>query len=137
VEVLEPALRKQFATSKPASEAELQVAIDALQTAARINLQREFPTVSFALIGTRPDFSAWANPDSPEPDLFVEVKLIRARREVTSVTDELLADIPKYTARARKALLLVYDTGGFIADDGVFATPLEELGEVRVAVLRQ
>jgi len=135
--VLEPALRKQFAARQPANEAELQIAMDALQTAARINLQREFPTVSYALIGTRPDFSAWADPNSQEPDLFVEVKLIRNRGEVRTVTDELLADIPKYTARARKALMLVYDTGGFISDDRSFSAPLEGLGEVRVAVLRR
>jgi hypothetical protein len=137
VEVITPGLRKQFASSQPADEHEFQIAVDALQTAARLNLEREFPTVSYALIGTRPDFSTWANPDSLEPDLFIELKLVRTRAQVRKVVDEILADIPKYTQRGRKALFMVYDNGGFIADDRALAAPLEAQGEVRVTVLRR
>lgn len=136
IERITPGLRKQFASARPANENAFQTTVDALQSAARLDLEREFPTVSYAVIGTRPDFSAWANPNSAEPDLFIELKLVRTKAQVRTVTDEILADIPKYTQRGRKALFLVYDSGGFIADDRAFAAPLEAMGEVRIAVLR-
>ena len=138
VEVLTPGLRKQFAKAPPANEAELQVAIDALQTSAKLNLIREYPTVSFALSGTRPDVSGDASGADEVASLFLEVKLIRTRAQVGSVTDEILADIPKYTRQNRKALFLVYDAGHFIPDDLKFSEPLESQGrsQVKVAVLR-
>jgi Queuosine biosynthesis protein QueC len=137
-EVVAPAVRKGFAKRQPSNEDELQRQIDVAQTAAKMNLDREFPTVSFGQVGTRPDFSGSTQGDaSDEPDLFVEAKLVRTKSDVRKVTDEILADIPKYADRGRSALFLVYDLGGFITDDSDFAGRFEERGPVRVRVLRR
>ena len=137
-EVVTPSIRKAFARDQPANEDELQRAIDVAQTAAKLNLDREFPTVSFGQIGTRPDFSgSTQNAVDDEPDLFVEAKLIRAKSDVRKVTDEILADVPKYADRGRSALFLVYDTGGFVADEEAFAAIFADRGPVRVKVLRR
>lgn len=136
-DVVTPAVRKAFMKQRPAKEDDVQRAIDVAQTAAGANLAREFPMVSYGQVGTRPDFSGTTSADEAhEPDLFVEVKLVRARGDVRNVTDEILADIPKYTARRRCALFLVFDAGDFIADDDAFAAKFEGLGAVRVRVLR-
>jgi hypothetical protein len=134
-ELVTPAVRKAFVGRPPANEDDVQRAIDVAQTAARVNLEREFPTVSYGQVGTRPDFSnATSADESGDPALFVEVKLVRSRSDVRKVTDEILADIPKYTSRGRSALFLVYDAGGFISDDEIFARQFA--GPVRVRVLR-
>jgi hypothetical protein len=78
----------------------------------------------------------WGEPYFGILRINVEVKLIRARSDIRKSTDEILADIPKYTARRRSALFLVYDAGGFIADDDAFAAQFEPLGPVRIRVLR-
>lgn len=136
-DVVAPAVRKAFVKGPPANEDELQRTIDVAQTAARLNLDREFPTVSFGQVGTRPDFSgATQSRQEDEPDLFVEVKLIKKKADVGRVTDEILADLPKYTDRKRSALILVFDRGGFIADDDAFAGLFENRGPVRVKMLR-
>lgn len=136
-ELVTPAVRKAFVKAPPRNEAAVQLIIDVAQTAARMNLDREYPTVSFGQVGTRPDFSGQtqADPDS-EPDLFVEVKLIRSKADVAKVLDEMMADIPKYADRGRSVLFLVSDKGGYIADDDAFAARLETLGPVRVRILR-
>ncbi len=132
-----PALRKAFAATRPTVETDVQREIDVAVTAAESNLIREFPTVSFGPVGTRPDFSSDKSADNPgEPELFVEVKLVKQRSDVRRVTDEILADIPKYAARARSALFLIYDGGGFVADEESFAAMFERIGPVRVRVLR-
>lgn len=136
-DMVTPAVRKAFVGKRPANEDDVQRAIDIAQTAAGANLTREFPTVSYGQVGTRPDFSGSTSADdASEPDLFVEVKLVRVKAGVRKATDEMLADIPKYTARGRSALFLVFDAGGFIADDEAFATQFENLGPVRVRLLR-
>jgi hypothetical protein len=138
VEMISPAVRKAFTGGRrPADEGEVQRAIDVAQTAAGANLAREFPTVSYGSVGTRPDFSGALTADEAgEPDLFVEVKLVRARGDVRKVTDEMLADIPKYTERGRMALFLVFDAGDFIADETDFRSRFEKSGAVAVRVLR-
>jgi hypothetical protein len=137
VEMIAPAVRKAFAKGPPSNEDELQRAIDVAQTAARLNLDREYPTVSFGQVGTRPDFSGGTQEDrETEPDLFVEVKLIKKKSDVGRITDEILADLPKYTDRNRSALILVFDRSGFIADEDSFAALFESRGPVRVRVLR-
>jgi hypothetical protein len=135
-DAITPAVRKAFAKRRPTNEDEVQTVIDVAQTAARARLERENPTVSFGQVGTRPDFSNDSSSnDLGEPELFVEVKLVRSRANVRTVTDEILADIPKYTSRGRKALFLVFDAGDFIADDEAFAAQFESLGPVRVRVI--
>lgn len=137
-EVVTPAIRKAFARRQPSDEDDLQRAIDVAQTAASLNLDREFPTVSFGQVGTRPDFSGSTQDRRDlEPDLFVEAKLIRAKSDVRKATDQMLADIPKYADRHRSILFLVYDVGGFIPDDEAFARVFEERGPARLRVLRR
>ena len=134
-ELVAPAVRKAFVGRPPAVEVDVQREIDVALTGARLNLEREFPTVSYGPVGTRPDFSNATSADErDEPALFVEVKLVRSRSEVRTATDEMLADIPKYTSHGRSALFLVYDAGGFIADEETFARQFS--GPVRLRVLR-
>lgn len=135
VDEITASVRMAFADAPPAREADVQRAIDIAQTAARHNLEREHPTVSFGLIGTRPDFSR-DGIDDGGPDLFIEVKLVRSKAQLGTVTDEMLADIPKYAKGTRSALFIVYDAAGVIPHDEQFATPFEGLGPARVRVLR-
>lgn len=134
-DIVGPAARKAFVNKPPRIEDDVQRAIDTALTGACANLEREFPTVSYGPVGTRPDFSnANSADEAGEPALFVEVKLVRSRADVRKCTDEILADIPKYTQRRRSALFLVYDAGDFIADDEAFASLFS--GPVRIRVLR-
>ena len=132
-----PALRVAFPGAGPQNEKELQREIDVAQTAAKARLSREFPSVTYGQVGTRPDFSGSTTADDArEPDLFVEVKLIRRKAEVVKVIDQINADIPKYVARGRTALFLVYDSGGFVIDDRDFSERIQAGGPVMLAVLR-
>lgn len=131
---VQPGLRKALAGRQPANEDELQRLIDGLLTAAGSRLNREVPTVQFGIVRTRPDFSSI--PVGEVPDLFVEVKLVRARRDLVPVTDAMLADVPKYTSAGRSALFLVYDGAGAIADEEEFSASVEQAGRAKVHVLR-
>lgn len=134
-ETVAPALRKSLSGQLPKDEADLQRLIDGLASAAELRLHREVPTVRFGVVRTIPDFSR--SSDDVGPDLYIEVKLVREKRQVGGVTDEMLADIPKYTDAGRSVLFLVFDSGGFITDDEAFAAPLTAAGRARVHVLRR
>lgn len=116
---VDPAVRKAFGDSPPASEADVQRAFDVAQTAAREDLMREFPTVPFGLVpvGTRPDFSKGL-------ELFVEVKFVKDAATRRRVVDEILADIPKYRSAGAKILFVVWDNCGCIPDDAAFAAEI-------------
>lgn len=129
---LEPALRKAFVGRQPVRELELHQAMDGMLTAAQEELVREGPTLPFHLVGvsSKPDFSKGL-------ELFIEVKLIRKASDRGRVVNEMLADVALYRPSGAAVLFLVWDVGDFVADNTLFARPIEEAGrDVRVAVLR-
>jgi hypothetical protein len=134
-QIVSPALRKTLAGRAPKDEDELQRLIDGIASAAELRLAREVPTIRFGVVRTRPDFSRDAAENAT--DLYVEVKLVREKRQVGSATDQMLADIPKYTANGRSALFLVFDAAGCIDDDEAFAAPLVSAGRARVHLIRR
>lgn len=128
---LEPALRRAFVSKNPGSEAEVQTAFDVAQTAAAADLAKEFPTVSYGVVGTRPDFSRGL-------ELFVEVKFIKNAATRRRVVDEMLADIPKYREAGARILFIVWDNCGCIPDEREFGALVSgSAADVEIRVVRR
>ena len=65
----------------------------------------------------------------------IEVKLVKERRRVSEVIDEINADIPAYLSKYRHLLFIVYDLGQ-IRDEAEFRHGLEHMPNVQVIVVK-
>ena len=65
----------------------------------------------------------------------IEVKLVKDRRRVSVVIDEINADIPAYLTKYRHLLFIVYDLG-HIQDEAEFRHGLERAPNVQVIVVK-
>ena len=65
----------------------------------------------------------------------IEVKLVKNRRRVSDVIDEINADIPAYLTKYRHLLFIVYDLG-HIQDEAEFRHGLERAPNVQVIVVK-
>lgn len=119
-----------FQSKKPDREKEVQDAAQALLSEFSQNIQREAPQVSFGIVSRRPDFSQ----DSTQ--LFIEMKLVKQKKDVSKVADEISADLRPYLAHSRGILFAIYDTDRNIVDDDKFMEPFETDTNVLVRVIR-
>ena len=71
----------------------------------------------------------------PKLDEAVEVKLVKDRRRVSEVIDEINADIAAYSTKYRHLLFIVYDLGQ-IPDEVEFRHGLENDPNVQVIVVK-
>ena len=90
-------------SQQPRDEPHLQELCDGILVGSGEKLPREFPFLRWASVLTKPD---WSNEDLC---LWIEAKYVRSSSKPSRITDELAADITKYSAVGRRALFIVYD----------------------------
>ncbi|HKZ52135.1 MAG TPA: hypothetical protein VJ085_02520 [Candidatus Acidoferrales bacterium] len=108
--IAEVALRRAFAATPPESETALQDQLEVIFEAAGDKLHREYPTLVFSIVKTKPDFSTTCG------KLFIETKLLKDSRRRAALLDAMLADKEKYSAAGAAVLFLVYQSAAYIAD---------------------
>jgi|Deesub1362A_J573_1020465.scaffolds.fasta_scaffold00013_238 hypothetical protein len=119
-----------FQTKKPARERDVQDAAQALLSEFSENIQREAPQVSYSVVNRRPDFS------KDRSQLFIEMKLVKAKKDVSKVIDEISADIRPYLDHSRGILFCIYDTDRNIVDDDKFKEPFKNDTNVFIKIIR-
>lgn len=110
---IERALRPSFRRSPPSQERDVQDAVEVILQSLGVQYSRE---KEVATVGERafvPDFSV------NDEDLAIEVKYAREGRALSSLQEELAADIAAFLTRWSRLLVVVYDHG-VIADPYTF-----------------
>jgi 7-cyano-7-deazaguanine synthase in queuosine biosynthesis len=130
--VLRRDLPLRFRSGAPASERELQNAMEAALTSAEERLRREGPAVSYSVVETTPDFSSLET----RGDLYVEAKLVKDRSSLRYAVKSIGQASSYYVNQGAWVLFIVYDTDRHIADDEEFSKEFEQKGSVQVSVIR-
>lgn len=126
-DLLEGSLPAVFQSRKPANEREVQEAVEALLKAADERMHREQPTLAFAGIGTKPDFS---KPLNNRGWLFIELKFPRTKERLREITTEISSRVQIYRAQGAFPLFVVYDPERFIVNDEEFVDSFSKLPDV-------
>lgn len=131
--LLAESLPAAFTSRSPTNETELQDAGESILRAAGEQLNREAPQVPFGVVSVRPDFSKAL----PAGDaLFVEFKLIKAKKDRGRIHGEIAKDLHEYPEGVW-ILFAVFDPKRAIRNDSVFASEFERRRErVRVQMVR-
>jgi len=125
-------LSRAFRTTEALTEAQVQDALDAVFSSARLDLQKELPILAFLHVkGSKPDFSTRQN------TLFVEVKYPRTTRRVSQIASEIAADITEYSDASAAVLFVVYDPDALVRDRDAFVADLEKHAGVYGVVVRK
>ena len=103
VEHLRLGLPKACQSEKPKTEPHLQEICDGILQAQSDDLQREFPFMKWSASATKPDWSA------EEFGLWVELKYVRQKSDIRTITEDIAADITKYGDNVSHTLYVVYD----------------------------
>jgi hypothetical protein len=130
VAVLEAGLPIACKSQKPANEPRLQEVCDSLLVAAGENLVREFPFVRWSSSMTKPD---WSNEGM---NVWVELKFVRKRTDIKTITEAMAADVTKYGDNGRRTLFVVYDPTHLIADERSFSREIGERQDMMLRVVR-
>jgi 7-cyano-7-deazaguanine synthase in queuosine biosynthesis len=117
-----------FQTTLPGSEKILNDYISAFLIDEELRLKREFPTVTYALAKVIPDHSI--------EDIFIEAKYLRGKVSKSKITDQIGADLIKYTAFTRHILFVLFDPERKIQDDDAFRDDIQENGNCTVCIIR-
>jgi hypothetical protein len=64
------------------------------------------------------------------------MKLVKLKKDVSKIADEISADIKPYLNHSRGILFVIYDTDRNIADDEKFTEPFKTETNVFVKVIR-
>lgn len=113
--ILETGIPIAFSKVKPANELDLQQQADAILQSSEGDLHREHPLMAWSIARTKPDWS------SDQTGLLIEMKYIRPTAGPARITDEIAADITKYSDNGRNVLFAVYDPYRRILDDHEFS----------------
>ncbi len=114
VELLLSGLPAACRTHKPKNELHLQEISDGILRANNDDLIREYPFMRWASSLTKPDWS------HKELNLWIELKYVRNRKQINSITEAIAADITKYSDSLKKTLFVVYDPDHQIIDRNSF-----------------
>lgn len=105
---------------KPKDEPHLQEICDGILKAGECDLVREFPFMSWSASKTKPD---WSN----EPlKLWVELKYVRQKSDIRTITEDIAADITKYGDNNRHIMFVVYDPSHLVTDEGIFSKEINK-----------
>lgn len=113
-EILDRGLPPLVQTKRPENEPRLQEMCDGLFNAANEVLVREFPFMRWGGRATKPDWS------EAEARLWVELKYVRAKRDVLKVNEGIAADLTKYKDSGQHCLFITYDPDGHIVEREAF-----------------
>ena len=118
---------------RPENEKAVQDTVEALLVGRGLQkgqeYDRETGRVKLSSKESIPDFIL------PPFEEAIEVKLVKDRRRVSEVIDEINADIPAYLSKYRHLLFIVYDLGQ-IQDEAEFRYGLEHVPNVQVIVVK-
>jgi hypothetical protein len=117
-------------THKPKNEPHLQEICDGILKGHGSDLVREFPFLRWSSSMTKPDWSV------EQLRLWVELKYVRQRTDVRRITEDIAADLTKYTSNKRRTLFVVYDPQHLIPDDDAFSTDILACPHALVAFVR-
>jgi len=95
-----------------------------------VDLESEFPAISFALAKTIPDHSLLKN-----YNLLIETKYVRGKTTPSKITDGIAADLTKYPAKCIK-LFCIYDPERSIYNDEKFRKDFESKGNCVINIIR-
>jgi hypothetical protein len=102
---IERALRPYFRKGPPASEKEVQDAIEVILNSLGIDFTREQESAPVGPRSFIPDFCI-AN-----LDLAIEIKLAKPKHTASKIQEELAADISAYRTKWKHILVVIYDNG--------------------------
>jgi REase_DpnII-MboI len=120
VELLERGIPVSCRTHQPKDELHLQEISDGILRARNDLLVREYPFMRWASSLTKPDWS------HESLNLWVELKYVRDRKNIRSITEDIAADITKYGDNERRTLFVIYDPGRHIVDRDAFAEDIHK-----------
>jgi 7-cyano-7-deazaguanine synthase in queuosine biosynthesis len=133
VETIERRLRRAlpvaFRKSPPNDENDLNDKISAYLQGDHEELEREHPSITFALAHTVPDHA------SVKHNLLIETKYLRGATTPSKITDALAADLKKYTGDAYR-LFVIYDPKRAISDDDKFSADFEQHERCKICIIR-
>lgn len=131
-EILSVDIPIRFKSTDPATEAELQDAVEAALKSANEQIMRESPVVPYSVVTTTPDFST----ETTSTPLFIELKLVKDANSRRYAVKSIGEASTYYVDQGAFALFIVYDTDRWIVDHEAFAMPFEKKGHVMVRVIR-
>lgn len=127
---LNMAIPISFKKNKPKNENDLNDKIQAILFGMDVDLESEFPAISFALAKTIPDHSLLKN-----YNLLIETKYVRGKTTPSKITDGIAADLTKYPAECIK-LFCIYDPERSIYNDEKFRKDFESKGNCVINIIR-
>jgi len=79
---------------------------------------------------TKPDWS------DERANVWVELKYVRKKTDIKSISEDIAADITKYGDNGRRTLFVVYDPQHLISDDQQFAQPVVARPDMMLSIIR-
>lgn len=123
----------QYLTSTPSNEGDVQDIIWIMLRSHFDRVDREETLPKFGVKGYKPDFGI------PELYTLVEVKFIGEKSNISSIQEEIIADIPPYLSKPslyRGLIIFVYDAAHKLLDDRRFKDDIRTIdGVVDVIVV--
>lgn len=129
-DLLAAALPVAFEKEKPLKEVALQRIADSILIGHDLNLVREYPFLRWSSVLTKPDWS------HAELDLLIEAKLVKDRKDLHRITEEIAADITKYGDSGQRVMFVVYDSSHCILKEDEFAEPINRRDSMFVRIIR-
>jgi hypothetical protein len=117
-------------THKPKDEPHLQEICDGILRGQDGDLLREFPFMRWGPVSTKPDWS------SEELRLWVELKYVRQKSDIRTISEDIAADITKYGDNRRRVLFVVYDPEHLVTEEKAFAAPMTARSDMYMHFIR-
>lgn len=130
LKILQTGLPIACQSEKPTNEPKLQQICDGILSTHENDLLREFPFMRWSSSSTKPDWS------SESFNLWIELKYVRATKDINVITEAIAADITKYGDNKRFVLFVVYDPYHLITKEDMFAEPIRTRETMDVAFIR-
>jgi len=127
--ILESGIRLAFQRERPSAEHALNDQIEALLRTAGQNVEREFPSITFATKKSIPDHA------TAECRVLIEAKYPRKSRPLKAIIGEMEKDLFDFAMPA-VILFVIYDPDGMIKSDTAFRDDFEKKGRSRVCITR-
>jgi len=129
-ELLATGLPIAYEKEKPEKETQMQRVADSILAGHNLELVREYPFLRWSSVLTKPDWS------QEELELLIEAKLIKNRRDMHRISEEIAADITKYGDSGQHVLFVVYDPDHSILNEDEFTEPIRRRQSMLVRLIR-
>lgn len=119
-----------FEKDKPEKESQMQRISDSILQGHHLDLVREYPFLRWSSVLVKPDWSG------EEFELLIEAKLVKNKRDLHRISEEIAADITKYGDSGQHVLFVVYDPTHCILKDEQFIEPILKRDSMHVRLIR-